>query len=233
MIFLIALTAIYALQDRQTISLYLDGVFTARADDSLTVVKDWHELQAIHVEDPSIGADVYFLSSSSNGIRTDGTSWRCSNQYHEGWFLPNFTDHSWPRPYVSDSDTFFIAPDAQWIAYLLAQSNKIFCRRSTVGKRHLVYTIHQINRLFYVVGQWLRTIEKAGWQSKRKPAERERGPGRGNTLSFYNNTVSTANAEYSYFSANLRLKPFLWIFLDYSVWHFCCCFFLFAWMVLK
>lgn len=155
MIFLLALTAIYASQVRQTISLYLDGVFTARANDSLTVVKDWHELQAIHVEDPSIVADVYFLSSSSNGIRTDGTSWRCSNQYHEGWFLPNFTDRSWPRPYVSvSSAAFFIAPDAQWIAYLLAQSNKLFCRRSTsVGKRHLVYTIHQINSLFQVVGQ--------------------------------------------------------------------------------
>lgn len=155
MIFLLALTAIYASQVKQTISLYLDGVFTARANDSLTVVKDWHELQAIHVEDPSIVADVYFLSSSSNGIRTDGTSWRCSNQYHEGWFLPNFTDRSWPRPYVSVSNAaFFIAPDAQWIAYLLAQSNKLFCRRSTsVGKRHLVYTIHQINSLFQVVGQ--------------------------------------------------------------------------------
>ena len=167
MIFLIALTAIYALQDRQTISLYLDGVFTARADESLTVVKDWHELQAIHVEDPSIGADVYFLSSSSNGIRTDGTSWRCSSQYHEGWFLPNFTDHSWPRPYVSDSDTFFIAPDAQWIAYLLAKSNKLFCRRSTsVGKRHLIHTIHQINSLFQVVGQWGRSRKRAAIKKK-------------------------------------------------------------------
>ena len=28
--------------------------------------------------------------------------------------------------------------------------------------------------------------------------------------------------EYFYFSAEFRLKIFLWIFLDYSIWHFCC-----------
>ena len=39
--------------------------------------------------------------------------------------------------------TYFIAPDAKWIGYLLAKSNKIFCRRkTTVGKRILVYTIY-------------------------------------------------------------------------------------------
>ena len=159
----IALIAVYASQASQSISLYLDGVFTAKADLSLTVVKDQHELQAIHVEDSSVGADVFFLSSSSNGVRTDGTSWRCSNQYHEGWFLPNFTDHSWPRPYATVSNTFFIASDAQWIAYLLAQSNKIFCRRSTlVGKRNHVHTIHQL-----VSGcRSVRTIEKASVKKK-------------------------------------------------------------------
>ena len=136
------MTAIYASTKSQTISLYLDGVFTARADDSLTVVKDQHELQAIHVEDPSVDAEVYFLSSSSNGVRTDDRSWRCSNQYHEGWFLPNFTDTLWPKPYaLVGYPTFFIAPDAQWIRYLLPKSNKVFCRRSnSVGKGILVYT---------------------------------------------------------------------------------------------
>ena len=159
----IALIAVYASQASQTISLYLDGVFTAKADLSLTVVKDQHELQAIHVEDSSVGAVVFFLSSSSNGVRTDGTSWRCSNQYHEGWFLPNFTDHSWPRPYATVSNTFFIASDAQWIAYPLAQSNTIFCRRSTfVGKRDLVHTIHQL-----VSGcRSVRTIEKVSFKKK-------------------------------------------------------------------
>ena len=141
---MIALIAIYASQESQTISLYLDGVFTARADDSLTVVTDQHELQAIHVEDPSVDANVQFLSSSSNGIRTDDKSWRCSNQYHEGWFLPNFSDTSWPRPDDDYADgTYFIAPDAKWIGYLLAKSNKIFCRRkTTVGKRILEHIIH-------------------------------------------------------------------------------------------
>ena len=134
--------AIYASHARQTIRLYLDGVFTAEAVDSLTVVKDQHKLQAIHVVDPSVDVDAFVLSSSSNGIRTD-TSWRCSNQYHEGWFLPNYNDTSWPRPYVDVQDTHFIAPDAKWIAYLLAKSNKIFCRRKTTkGNRILVHAIH-------------------------------------------------------------------------------------------
>jgi len=130
-------------------------MFTAKADLSLTVIKDQHKLQAIHVEDSSVGADVYFLSSSSNGVRTDSTSWRCSNQYYEGWFLPNFTDSSWPRPYapVGDYNMYFIAPDAKWIAYLLAKSNKVFCRRSTTGKKNPLHTIHQINSLFQVVSQ--------------------------------------------------------------------------------
>ena len=134
--------AIRALNSGQTVKLYLDGVFTAKGDLSLTVVKDQYELQAIHVEDPSVDVDVYFLSSSSNGVRTDGTSWRCSNQFQEGWFLPNFTDRSWPRPYAYSGayNTFFMAPDAKWIAYLLAKSNKVFCRRNTsVGKRNLVH----------------------------------------------------------------------------------------------
>ena len=135
--------AIYASHASQTIRLYLDGVFTAEADDSLTVVKDQHKLQAIYVVDPSVDVDAFVLSSSSNGIRTD-TSWRCSNQYHEGWFLPNYNDTSWPRPYVDVDKTHFIAPDAKWIAYLLAKSNKIFCRRKTTeGNRILEHTIHQ------------------------------------------------------------------------------------------
>ena len=132
--------AIYALTENQTISLYLDGVFTARANDSLTVVKDQHERQAIHVEDPSADAEVYFLSSSSNGARTDDRSWRCSNEYHEGWFLPNFSDTSWPRPRVGAGSTFFISPDAKWIGYSLAKSNRIFCRwKTTEGKRIFVH----------------------------------------------------------------------------------------------
>ena len=139
--------AICASQASHTIRLYLDGVFTAEAYDSLTVVKDQHELQAIHVEDPSVDVDAFFLSSSSNGVRTDGTSWRCSNQYHEGWFLPNFSDISWPKPYADTQDTYFVAPDAKWIAYLLAKSNRIFCRRkTTVGKRPLVHFLHPPGR---------------------------------------------------------------------------------------
>ena len=135
--------AIYASHASQTIRLYLDGVFTAEADNSLTVVKDQHKLQAIYVVDPSVDVDAFVLSSSSNGIRTD-TSWRCSNQHHEGWFLPNYNDTSWPRPYVDVDKTHFIAPDAKWIAYLLAKSNKIFCRRKTTeGNRILEHTIHQ------------------------------------------------------------------------------------------
>ena len=42
------------------------------------------------------------------------------------------------------------------------------------------------------------------------------------TLFFLNkNIVFPAEAEYSYFSDNFSLKIFLWIFLDYSIWHFC------------
>ena len=37
---------------------------------------------------------------------------------------------------------------------------------------------------------------------------------------FYKNIVFSAQAEYSYFSANVRLKILFWIFLDNSIWHF-------------
>jgi len=39
-----------------------------------------------------------------------------------------------------------------------------------------------------------------------------------NTFTFY--IVFTAQGEYSYFSADFRLKIFLWIFLDYNVRYF-------------
>ena len=149
--------AILALGSTRTISLYLDGAFTAKADQSasLTVVKDQHELQAIHVEYPSVGKTVHFVSSSSNGVRTEGTSWRCSNEYHEGWFLPNFTDTSWPRPnvYAGVFNTHFIATDAKLIVYLLAKSNKVFCRRSTSGKRNQVHPNYHSNSLLQFVHQ--------------------------------------------------------------------------------
>ena len=44
-----------------------------------------------------------------------------------------------------------------------------------------------------------------------------------------------AQAEYSYFSADFRLKIFLCIFLDYSIWHFrfrMCLYFNVFWLVL-
>ena len=37
---------------------------------------------------------------------------------------------------------------------------------------------------------------------------------------FYKNVVFPAQADYSYFSADFRLKIFLSIFLDYSLLHF-------------
>ena len=121
-----------------TIELYLDGVFTTKAVGSLTVVKEQHQLLAVQVEDKIAQEDVFFVASSSNGVRTN-RSWKCTNKYHQGWFLPNFNDTSWPEPYADDDNTrvYFVAPDAKWIAYLLAKSNKIFCRRkTTVGKHH-------------------------------------------------------------------------------------------------
>ena len=41
------------------------------------------------------------------------------------------------------------------------------------------------------------------------------------TLFFYKNVVFPAQAEYSYFSADFRLKIFLYYsYLSYSLWHF-------------
>ena len=123
---------------KMTVELYLDGIFTTKAVGSLTVVKDQHQLLAVHVEDKIVDADVFFVASSRNGVRTN-RSWKCTNKYHQGWFLPNFSDASWPKPHVDDNNTkvHFVAPDARWIAYLPAKSNKIFCRRkTTVGKHH-------------------------------------------------------------------------------------------------
>ena len=129
---------ILATNQRMTVELYLDGVFTTKAVGSLTVVKDQDQLQAVHVEDKIGDADVFFVASSRNGVRTN-RSWKCTNKYHQGWFLPNFSDASWPKPYADDNNkvVYFVAPDAKWIAYLPAKSNKIFCRRKTaVGKHH-------------------------------------------------------------------------------------------------
>ena len=129
---------ILATKSSQTIELYLDGVSTAKAVGSLTVVKDQHQLLAVHVEDKTVDGDVFFVASSGNGVRTN-RSWKCTNKYQQGWFLPNFSDISWPKPYADDNNkvVYFVAPDAKWIAYL-AKSNKIFCRRNTtIGKHHL------------------------------------------------------------------------------------------------
>ena len=114
------------------IMLYLDGVFTAKANGSLTVVKDQHKLQSVQVQHSS-SIDAFFLASSSNGIRSDKW-WRCTNIYHEGWFLPNYDDTLWKRPLIKVDNVHFLAPDAKWIGYP-TRSNKLFCRRTTiVGK---------------------------------------------------------------------------------------------------
>ncbi|KAL9980681.1 hypothetical protein ACROYT_G009299 [Oculina patagonica] len=112
-------------------SLYLDGVFMARTLGSLTRrVKGQHQLQAVQVEDSS--ADyLSFLASSSNGIRTT-KNWRCTNVFHDDWFLPSYDDSSWPRVFVSgdNNNCLFIAPDAKWIGYALI-SIKMYCRQNT------------------------------------------------------------------------------------------------------
>ena len=127
---------ILATGSSQPIELYLDGVFSSKAVGDLTVVKDQHELLAVYVKGKSADADVFFVASSSNGVRTNRL-WKCTNKYHRGWFLPNFNDTSWPEPFVEDNYTvvFFVAPDARWIAYL-AKSNQIFCRRNTIVGKH-------------------------------------------------------------------------------------------------
>ncbi|XP_078361488.1 uncharacterized protein LOC144645823 [Oculina patagonica] len=113
-----------------TISLYLDGVFTEKAVGSMTIVKDQHNLQAVQVEDSPV-TYVFFLASSSNGVRTNQL-WKCTNVYHKGWFLPSYNDTSWNRPRVTFGNFQFIAPDARWIGYL-TRSNKLFCRRNTLN----------------------------------------------------------------------------------------------------
>ncbi|XP_078362117.1 uncharacterized protein LOC144646410 isoform X2 [Oculina patagonica] len=121
------------LAPNETIKLYLDGDFTAEAVESLTLVKDQHHLQAVQVGESS-ARDVFLLASSSNGVRTDGW-WRCTNVYHEGWFLRSYDDSSWPIAYVVKDNTGapFIASDAKWIGYGI-ESNKIYCRRNTTMK---------------------------------------------------------------------------------------------------
>ncbi|KAL9980672.1 hypothetical protein ACROYT_G009285 [Oculina patagonica] len=106
--------------------LYLDGVFTTRAKGSLALLKDQHDFLAVQVEGH------YFVASSSNGVRTD-KSWRCTNVYHGGWFLPSYNDSSWPRVHVHSraDETYFVAPDAKWIRCIVASGyNRIFCRQT-------------------------------------------------------------------------------------------------------
>lgn len=126
--------SIFANGPNVTIRLYLDGIFTSSAFETLVLLKDQHKLQAIQVEDSSLG-DVQFLASSSNGIRTDKW-WRCTNVYDEGWFLPNYSDTSWPTVFVLDDNSYapFIAEEAKVIGYEV-ESNNIYCRRNlTMGK---------------------------------------------------------------------------------------------------
>ena len=127
---------ILATRTSQTIELYLDGVFSARAVGDLTLVTDQYQLLAVLVEDENVDKNVYFVASSSNGFRTN-TSLKCTSKNNQAWFLPNFKDTSWPKPYADDNNkvVYFVAPDAKWIAYLLANSNKIFCRwKTSAGK---------------------------------------------------------------------------------------------------
>ena len=127
---------ILATRTSQTIELYLDGVFSAKAVGDLTVVKDQYELLAVLVKDKVIENDFYFVAFPSNGFRTN-TSLKCTNKHHQGWFLRNFSDSSWPKPYADDNNkvVYFEAPEAKWIAYLHESSNKIFCRwDTTLGK---------------------------------------------------------------------------------------------------
>ena len=127
---------ILATRASQAIELYLDGVFSTKAVGDLTVVKDQYELLAVLVEDKIVDNNVYFVASSSNGFRTN-TSLKCTNKFHQDWFLRNFNDTSWSKPYADDKNkvVYFVAPDAKWVAYIHESSNKIFCRwDTTLGK---------------------------------------------------------------------------------------------------
>ncbi len=123
--------AILASYSTNIIRLYLDGVFAAIAMDSFAIVKVQHQLQAVQVEDSS-RKFVGFMASSSNGFRTD-KSWRCTDVYRDGWFLPSYNDTSWPTAHAVTIFTYFIAPDAKWIGYAFPRK-RIFCRR-TKGKK--------------------------------------------------------------------------------------------------
>ncbi|KAJ7374033.1 hypothetical protein OS493_009363 [Desmophyllum pertusum] len=124
------LISILGYKSTHIISLYLDGVFIAKAARKLTLIRDQHKLQAVQVED-GFAEDVFFIASSSNGVRTDEW-WRCTSLYHEDWFLPSYDDSSWPIPFVG-GDNFedpFIASDAKWIGNVFT-ATKIYCRRNT------------------------------------------------------------------------------------------------------
>lgn len=138
--FSVGLIAILAEGTRNNISLYVDGVFTAKAVGKLSLIQHQHKLQAVQVDGNS-DDDVFFLASSSNGVRTD-RFWKCTNVYHDGWFLPSYNDTSWPGPYVSNGNDGrnIIAPDAKWIGYQI-QSNKLYCRRNaTTGMETFLHT---------------------------------------------------------------------------------------------
>lgn len=152
-ILFLALISILGIHPNNTIRLYLDGIFVAEAADSLTILrKDRHKLQAVQVEDGS-AEDVLFLASSSNGINSD-EHWRCTNAFDEGWFLPNYTDISWPKVFVLANNTgsYFIAPDAKWIGYEFV-SNRIYCRRNLATGKKIFFSISQLPKV--LVHGWL------------------------------------------------------------------------------
>ncbi|KAJ7380809.1 hypothetical protein OS493_007191 [Desmophyllum pertusum] len=134
------LISIFGYKSTHIISLYLDGVFIAKAARKLTLIRDQHKLQAAQVEDRSAN-DVLFAASSSNGVRTDKW-WRCTSQYHKGWFLPSYDDSSWSRAYVAGGTGYhFIASDAKWIGNPFITKNT-YCRRNLTTLKPVVHIPH-------------------------------------------------------------------------------------------
>jgi len=60
------------------------------------------------------------LASTPNGLVTD-SSWKCTNTFQTGWYLPNFDDSAWPAAVTGNNPggtrgfISSIGTNAQWI----------------------------------------------------------------------------------------------------------------------
>ena len=97
--------------------------------------------KVIAIEGVNGGGPAGIVGSFSNGLVTDATSWRCSNQLITGWNTAEFDDSSWAPAVVVPHDHTVsqlsgpkIDPAANWIWTANVQRDLTVYCRAKIGK---------------------------------------------------------------------------------------------------